>query len=115
MATQAFRLTCGVLLVSAWLMPLPTRAEDKDGSNRSIHGRAYTSHRTPGNTAFEGPGSWHGHPRHGFELGAHWDRRYPPNGTPYLGNGVSGTRCAPPLRCGAPWPLSNLDIEVQAE
>lgn len=81
----------------------------------SLHGRSYTSHRQPGNHAFETPGGWHGHPRHGFEVGAHWDRTWPP-ALPLQGPGGGALRCGAPWRCGnASWPLGNLDIEVQAE
>lgn len=93
-----------------------------DADDPSLHGRNYTSHRQPGNTALETPGAWHGNPRHGFEVGAHWDRTWPPNGHPGFAAGAGPGHArrhgfhAGALRCGnAPWPLSNLDIEVQAE
>jgi hypothetical protein len=102
-------------------------AEPAATADPSIHGRNYTSHRTPGNHAFETPGGFHGHPRHGFEVGAHWDRSWPPalpatSGAGFVAGFRSG-RCGVPWQCGnvpwqggnVPWPLSNLDIEVEAE
>lgn len=104
-------LSRSVILAAALALPFVASAGSDDPS---IHGRNYTSHRQPGNTAFETPGAFHGNPRHGFEVGAHWDRTWPPNGFPGFANGAGG--CAGPVLCGnAPWPLSNLDIEVNAE
>ncbi len=99
--------------VSATEQTAPPASQAPAKKDLSIHGRRYDSHRQPGNHAFEGPGSWHGHPRHGFEIGTHWDRTWPPNGHP--GFAAPGA-CAVGVPCGnVPWPLSNLDIEVQAE
>ena len=112
-------LTAVALATFAWTLPAlatetasdPAKAAKDDAS---IHGRNYTSHRTPGNHAFETPGGFHGHPRHGFEVGAHWDRTWPPAlplmtpGGAYAPYGLYG-------RGNAPWPLGNLDIEVKAD
>ena len=100
----------GLVLIGTLALVGAATAHD-EAADPSIHGRNYTSHRQPGNHAFETPGGFHGHPRYGFEVGAHWDRTWPPALPLYGGTGGFG-----PWGYGnAPWPLGNLDIEVQAE
>ena len=95
--------------------PPEVSVQPEPPAQQTVRGKVYASHQAPGTYAFETPDAWHGHPRHGLELGAHWDRTWPPHGTAYTGYGPRAPWPAAYPYGLAPWPLSNLDIEVNPE
>ncbi len=98
--------------LSALALPTDAPAHGPEGATSPPRPRVYTSIRQPDYSAFQAPGSYHGHPRHGLELSASWDRTYPPYGQG-LGFGTGFPGPAPGFGLPfAPWPLSNVDIEV---